>query len=84
MKTLTSNDYNISLFLFADDEVVDIQSNRTVVGNPIKFIIQPCNSDNVTLHENVTEPDDYVGLKYYYDGTTWTENPDWVDPRLEE
>ena len=83
MKTITRNDNNISLFLFADDKVIDLQADRTVIGDPEELIVADCNSSNVTVHENVTEPDDWYGWKYFYDGTTWTLNSDWVDPREE-
>lgn len=83
MKTITRNDNNISLYLFADDKALDVQSDKTIVGDPEELIIGDCNSSNVTVHENVTEPDDWFGWKYFYDGTTWTLNPDWVDPREE-
>ena len=84
MKTITRNEDNISIWLFADDKVLDVQSDKIIVGDPEELIIADCNSNNVTVHENVTEPDDWYGWKYFYDGTTWTLNPDWVDPRLEE
>jgi hypothetical protein len=82
MKTITRNN-NISLYLFADDKALDVQSDKIVVGDPEELIIGDCNSSNVTVHENVTEPDDWFGWKYFYDGTTWTLNSDWVDPREE-
>ena len=83
MKTITRNDNNISLYLFADDKALDVQSDKIIVGDPEELVIGDCNSSNVTVHENVTEPDDWYGLKYFYDGTTWTLNSDWVDPREE-
>jgi hypothetical protein len=81
MKTITFNDSNVSVYLFADDKALDVQSDKIIVGDPEELIIGDCNSSNVTVHENVTEPDDWFGWKYFYDGTTWTLNPDWVDPR---
>jgi len=81
MKTITFNDSNVSVYLFADDKALDVQSDKIIVGDPEELIIADCNSSNVTVHENVTEPDDWFGWKYFYDGTTWTLNPDWVDPR---
>lgn len=81
MKTITRNEDNISIWMFADDKALDVQSDKIIVGDPEELIIADCNSSNVTVHENVTEPDDWFGWKYFYDGTTWTLNPDWVDPR---
>jgi len=83
MKTITRNEDNISIWMFADDKALDVQSDKIIVGDPEELIIGDCNSSNVTVHENVTEPDDWFGWKYVYDGTTWTLNPDWVDPREE-
>lgn len=83
MKTITRNEDNISIWMFADDKALDVQSDKIIVGDPEELIIGDCNSSNVTVHENVTEPDDWFGWKYFYDGTTWTLNPDWVDPRKE-
>jgi len=83
MKTITRNEDNISIWMFADDKALDVQSDKIIVGDPEELIIGDCNSSNVTVHENVTEPDDWFGWKYFYDGTTWTLNPDWVDPREE-
>lgn len=81
MKTITRNEDNISIWMFADNKALDVQSDKIIVGDPEELIIGDCNSSNVTVHENVTEPDDWYGWKYFYDGTTWTLNPDWVDPR---
>ena len=83
MKTITRNEDNISIWMFADDKALDVQSDKIIVGDPEELIIGDCNSSNVTVHENVTDPDDWFGWKYFYDGTTWTLNPDWVDPREE-
>ena len=83
MKTITKE--NLSLYLFDDTEVVDINADNITVGNPPKFIIGDCNSTNIVLHEGVTKPSEWVGHKYLFDGTAWTLNPDWVDPAaLEE
>jgi len=29
-------------------------------------------------------PDDWTGNKYKLDGTTWSANPDWVDPDADD
>ena len=81
MKTITRNEDNISIWMFADNKALDVQSDKIIVGDPEELIIGDCNSSNFTVHENVTGPDDWFGWKYFYDATTWTLNPDWVDPR---
>jgi len=83
VKTITQNGTNLSKYLFADDKPVDIQADRINVGSPdnLDFIVGDLNSGNSTLYENVTDaPSDWSGDKYAYDGTTWTQNPDWVEP----
>jgi len=70
MKTLT-NSRNVSIYLFEDDEVLNITSSNITVGAPPKFIINDCNSTNTTLHSGVTSPEEWFGHKYTYDGV-WT------------
>ena len=79
MKTLINTESKVSLYLFADSETVDIQSNKTVVGDPETMIIADCNSSNSTLVEGVTEPTEWSGWKYLYDGE-WQSNPDYSAP----
>lgn len=83
MKTLTKD--NLSLYILDDATAVSMDTSSITVGDPVEFIIADCNSDDTVLHEGVTPPEDWVGHKYLFDGTTWTVNPDWVDPAtLEE
>jgi hypothetical protein len=86
MKTIVKIDNDISLYLFDDEKEVNMQTNQINVGDPsnLDFIIGDLNSQNAVLYENVTNaPDDWFGEKYTFDGTTWTQNPDWVDPDAE-
>lgn len=84
MKTITRNDNDISLYIFDDVEIVSVNSDETVVGFPKKLTIDDCNSSNVTLHENVTPPEDWFGWKYLFDGAEWILNPNWVEPTVLE
>lgn len=77
MKTLTKD--TLSLYLFEDYEFLDITQDKITVGNPAKFIIGDCNSTNTVLHEGITEPEDWVGGKYFYQDAAWTLNTNWVD-----
>lgn len=77
MKTLVKN--GISLYVFDDSEVLKIGNKKTVVGEPVKFMIMDCGSSNSNVHTNVTPPVDWQGGKYFFDGTTWTLNPDWSE-----
>jgi len=86
MKTIVENATNLSKYLFEDDKAVDMQAGQINVGDPanLDFIIGDLNSGNSTLHENVTDaPADWFGNKYTYDGTVWTQDPNWVDPNAE-
>lgn len=78
MKTLTKE--NLSLYIIEDSANVSMGEDYITVGDPVELIISDCNSNNTVLHEGVTPPEDWVGHKYFFDGTTWTVNPDWVDP----
>lgn len=81
MKTVVRKDTNVSLYLFPDTTVVLLGESQMQVGaNPIEFFVADCNTSNAVIHENVTDPSDWKGWKYFYDGTSWTANPDWVDP----
>ena len=77
MKTITRNDTQISIYIFEDDQVLNIGAENIIVGDPAEFIIADCNSSNVTLYESVEPPEDWAGTKYLFDGTTWTANDDY-------
>lgn len=80
MKTVVRKDTNVSLYLVSDDTQVFVNTLSTQFGEPEEFFAADCTTDNVTLYENVAAPDDWFGCKYLFDGTTWTPNPDWIDP----
>ena len=69
MKTIIENGTNCSKYLFADDKQVNITATNVEVGDPanLDFIVGDLNSNNATLIENVTEPDDWYGCKYIYE-----------------
>ena len=85
MKTIVETSTGLSKYLLADDVTITATSDNITVGDPAQFIIADLNSTTVTITDNVTNaPDDWTGNKYFFDGTTWTANPDWVDPDAEE
>ena len=86
MKTIVETSTGLSKYLLADDVTIVSNADNIVVGDPAQFIIGDLNSGTVTITENVTNaPEDWSGNKYTFDGTTWTLNPNWVDPTtLEE
>lgn len=82
MKTIVETATGLSKYVFEDDASVIMNADNIVTPN---FIIGDLNTGNATMHEGVTPPADWSGNKYIFDGTTWTANPDWVDPAtLEE
>ena len=81
MKTIVETSTKLSKYLLADDVTITATANDITVGDPAQFIIADLNSGNTTITENVTNaPSDWIGNKYKFDGTTWSANPDWVDP----
>lgn len=77
MKTITLKADNRSILLAEDTDVVTVESNH-VKRNEER--IYGISADTVDLHEGVTAPEDWSSSKYFFDGTAWTQNPDWVDP----
>lgn len=78
MKTITFNADNRSIILTDDQAELVVETNH--VKNGVQRIYG-LTEDKVTLHENVTNvPEDWSPSKYLFDGTNWTENPNWVDP----
>jgi len=87
MKTITDTATALSKFLVADDVVIThINDNTQIkVGEPAMYIIGCMDITNATIYENVTNaPADWYGNRYFFDGTDWTANSDWVDPRIED
>jgi len=79
MKTIVRKSDNISLYLFADDKKVTLESDKTVIGptdNPDLYIAD-CNSSNVNVHTSVDNKSDYWGWKYKHDGSSWSVNSDF-------
>ena len=77
MQTITFNGSNISAHIFADDDVIIATEEKTTCSN---IIICDLNKINSTIHTGVTPPEDCVGGKYLFDGTTWSANSDYVEP----
>ena len=82
-KTIVENSTNLSKFVYGNDVAISMQSDKIVIGDPEVLIIACHNSSDSTLYENVTAPDDWYGNMYFFDGTTWSLNPNFVDPRDE-
>lgn len=76
MKTIIENSTKLSKYIFEDNETVIMEQDKIVTS---KFIVAILNSNNSTLIESVTPPDDWYGNKYMYDNDVWTLVPNWVD-----
>lgn len=77
MKTLIQNTTNVSKYLFEDSINISIESDKIMAPD---FIISDLNSNNATLVEGVTAPEDWTGCKYLYENSAWVVNPNWVEP----
>ena len=77
MQTITHNGSNKSAYIFADDVTITATSVNTTCPD---LIICDMNTSNSTIHTGVTPPGDWKGCKYLFDGTTWSANPDYVEP----
>ena len=82
MKTLVKDGF--SVYLFADDKVVNTTAEYTEIGSPVELIAGDCNTSNSVMYTGVTAPDNWTGLRYLFDGTTWSANPKWVDPTRQD
>ena len=80
MQTITINDTidgdNLSAYIFEDGDTITSESDRITCPD---FVILDLNSSTSTIHTGVTPPEDWVGWKYFFDGTTWTDNSNWVE-----
>ena len=85
MKTIVETSSGLSKYLLADDVTITATADDITVGDPAQFIIGDLKSTTVTITDGVTNaPADWTGNKYFFDGTSWSLNPDWVDPTLED
>ena len=81
MKTIVETATGLSKYLLDDSVTIIANSDHIVVGDPAQFIIADLNSDTATVYENLANTrSDWIGNKYAFDGTTWTQNPDWIEP----
>ena len=85
MKTIVETSTGLSKYLLEDDVEISATPESITVGDPIQFTIADLNSETVTITDNVTNaPSDWAGNKYTFNGTKWTANPNWVDPKAED
>ena len=78
MQTITFNASNISAYIFEDGDTLTATAENITSPN---FIIGDMNSSYATIHTGVTPPAGWQGGKHLFDGTNWTANGAWTDPK---
>jgi len=73
MQTLIDNTTKRSMYLWSDDEKIDILTDRITVGSPSTNIILDHNSSTCTLEKGVADKTDWHPNRYIYDGG-WKNN----------
>lgn len=88
MKVLVRNEDNISIYLIDDGATVNFVDDQIHITGDAEMgnvVVGDRSSDDTTLYEDVTDaPEDWFGWKYFYDGSAWTLNPDFVGDGLLE
>ena len=80
MKTIVETSSGLSKYLLADGVTITATAENITVGDPAQFIIGDLNSTTVTVTDGVTNaPDNWTGNRYFFNGTAWSLNPDWVE-----
>lgn len=83
MKVLT-NDNNLVKYLLEDsDTLTDGPNYLLIEGSKPKKVLDMKNG-NYNIYFDVTLPEDFRVGRYFYDGETWTENENWVDPTIDD
>lgn len=80
MQLIVRNEDDIAIYLFEDDIALTVLEEEILVGSPPHLIISDCNAKNVTVHDVIDAPADWVGWKYIYSGSKWKLNPDYIEP----
>ncbi len=75
MKAIITNN-NLVKYVFNDDTNVDIQFDKIVVNG--NYLILDMNITNSSIVENVIQPEDYAGGKYYLNNSIWTLNSEYI------
>ena len=81
MKTIVETGTNLSKYVFDDATELTVNGDNIAT---TQFIIGDLNSANAVVHDGVTPPEDWVGNKYTFDGSSWTVSSGWVDPDTSE
>lgn len=71
MKTLIRNEDQISIYLFEDSVSLVVSEDSITIGNPVTKTIGDRNSNNTTLIEGITAPEDWSHWGYKYINGEW-------------
>tara|TARA_R110002126_G_scaffold239981_1_gene383253 strand:- start:113 stop:427 length:315 start_codon:yes stop_codon:yes gene_type:complete len=83
MKTLIDTTKNLSIFVFEDDVVIEEENGILKINdNGDVFFLGDKNFQNTAIYTDVTVPQDWRACLYFYDGSLWSKNNDWVDPSI--
>ena len=84
-KILKRNSDNIVVRAYETTDVITLESNQIKVASSggIEFEIWTqgtgYNNSNMTIHDSVTLPSGYAHGKFEYDGSSWTQDSNWID-----
>lgn len=83
MKTLIRKVDGLSLYLFDDNEVVNLEIDKVIVGDTKepRYIIGDLTESTSAVIENITPPNDWVGGKYILASGQWIDANQVNPPR---
>ena len=84
-KILKKNSDNLVVRAYETTDVITLESNQIKVVNSsgVEFEVWTqgtgYNNSNMTVHDSVTLPSGYTHSKFKYDGSSWTQDSNWID-----
>ena len=84
-KILKRNSDNIVVRAYTATDVITLESNQIKVANNSGVEHERWtqgtgyNNSNMTVHDSVTLPSGYAHGKFKYDGSSWTQDSNWID-----
>jgi len=84
-KILKKNSDNLVVRAYETTDVITLESNQIKVVNSSGVEHERWtqgtgyNNSNMTVHDSVTLPSGYAHGKFKYDGSSWTQDSNWID-----
>ena len=84
-KILKKNSDNLVVRAYETTDVITLESNQIKVVNSSGVEHERWtqgtgyNNSNMTVHDSVTLPSGYTHSKFKYDGSSWTQDSNWID-----